>query len=234
MVLFSYVANRRIHTIDALLGGYHKYVQTDGLKGYKHLKNHIGCWVHAVRRFKQILKTNPKAENARRICKYAAKLYKIEEQERKHVLDNLITEEEFLVSRRIQAKSVIVDIKRFADSIREKYTKGSAMGKALNYLYEYWPTLTNYVDCYEASPSNNSAENAIRPFVCGRRGCLRIRSTEQMLQPSIIPSLKLLKPMGSTPMTTYGTSSNKDLCAVKQEIGMHCCLGILTVPSCRL
>ncbi len=171
-ILFTYVSNRRIKTIDSLLEGYQHYVQTDGLKGYKHLKNHLGCWVHAVRAMKQILKVNPKAEAARTICNYAAMLYIIEREERKKEAEQQLTKEQFLANRRKRAEKVIGKIKAYADAIRPKYTKGSAMGKALNYLYEYWPTLTRYLDCYEATPSNNLAENCIRPFALGRKSWL--------------------------------------------------------------
>lgn len=171
-ILFTYVSNRRIRTIDSLLEGYQHFVQTDGLKGYNHLSRHIGCWVHAVRQLKQILKVNPKAEAAQKLCNYAAMLYIIEREEREKAAEQQLTKEQFLANRRERAEGEIRKIKAYADSIRPNYTKGSAMGKALNYLYEYWPTLTRYLDCYEATPSNNLAENSIRPFVLGRKSWL--------------------------------------------------------------
>jgi len=172
VVLFNYVSNRRIETIDLLLEGYTHYVQTDGLKGYNHLDKHIGCWVHGVRAFKQILKVNKKAKDARKLCELAGKLYVIEREERKSVSEGVITEQQFMISRRERAEVIFTEIKEFADAIRQDYTSGSAMGKALTYLYNYWSVLISYLDCYEANPSNNVAENAIRPFVCGRKAWL--------------------------------------------------------------
>ncbi len=170
-ILFTYVSNRKIETIDSLLEGYAHYIQTDGLRGYNHLKNHIGCWVHAVRQFKQILKVNPKSETAQKICGYAAMLYVIEREEREKAEEQQLTQAQFLANRKERAEEEIRKIKAYADAVREKYTKGSAMGKALNYLYEYWPTLTRYLDCYEATPSNNFAlcavlENAQKLMRC--------------------------------------------------------------------
>lgn len=43
------------------------------------------------------------------------------------------------------------------------------MGKAINYLNTYWDTLIAYPNCFEATPDNNIAENAIRPFCVGRK-----------------------------------------------------------------
>ena len=171
-VLFSYVSNRRVETIDLLLKGYTNYVQTDGLKGYNHLDKHIGCWVHGVRAFKQILKVNKKAKDASKLCKLAGKLYVIEREERKRVSEGLITEQQFMISRRERAEVVFAEIKEFVDAIRPEYTSGSPMGKAVSYLYNYWSVLINYLNCYEATPSNNIAENSIRPFACGRRAWL--------------------------------------------------------------
>lgn len=49
---------------------------------------------------------------------------------------------------------------------------GTLLGKALHYLSSQWPKLVRYVD-YGAWPIDNSlCENAIRPFVVGRRNWL--------------------------------------------------------------
>jgi hypothetical protein len=37
---------------------------TDGLKGYLGVENHLNCWVHAVRGFKNIVKVEKKASGA--------------------------------------------------------------------------------------------------------------------------------------------------------------------------
>ena len=49
---------------------------------------------------------------------------------------------------------------------------GSLLGKALAYLKGQWPKLVRYVDNGIWPISNNSCENAIRPFVVGRKGWL--------------------------------------------------------------
>ena len=49
---------------------------------------------------------------------------------------------------------------------------GSAAGKALNYLNNEWDKLVAYLDDGRLEIDNNLAENAIRPFVIGRKNWL--------------------------------------------------------------
>ena len=48
----------------------------------------------------------------------------------------------------------------------------SATGKALNYLHNEWDKLVRYLDDGRLEIDNNGAENAIRPFVVGRKNWL--------------------------------------------------------------
>ena len=48
----------------------------------------------------------------------------------------------------------------------------STTGKALNYLHNEWDKLIRYLDDGRLEIDNNSAENAIRPFVLGRKNLL--------------------------------------------------------------
>ena len=48
----------------------------------------------------------------------------------------------------------------------------SLFGKALHYLHGQWPKLIRYLDDGAWPISNNPCENAIRPFVVGRRNWL--------------------------------------------------------------
>ena len=48
----------------------------------------------------------------------------------------------------------------------------SLLGKALHYLSEQWPKLVRFVEDGHYPLDNNAAENAIRPFVIGRKNWL--------------------------------------------------------------
>ena len=48
----------------------------------------------------------------------------------------------------------------------------SALGKAINYANKQWPKLTVYAEDGRLRMDNNLTENAIRPFVIGRKNFL--------------------------------------------------------------
>ncbi|MGI6467155.1 MAG: IS66 family transposase [Sphaerochaetaceae bacterium] len=168
LVLYTYLPNRRIETLQKQLEGFKGYVMTDGLKGYLHIEKHLNCWVHAQRQFKQILKVNPKASVAAKVVNIINELYTIEKQLRSSIKDR----DEFLTTRREKCELIFDKLKTFMQEQRVNYSSKSAMGRAFSYLETYWSSLVAYVDCYEASPHNNYAELAIRPFTIGRKNWL--------------------------------------------------------------
>jgi len=63
------------------------------------------------------------------------------------------------------------------------------LGKALGYLDKNWNKLTVYIEDGRLSIDNNGAENAIRPFVIGRKNGLfsapqRHQSQRGVIQPN--------------------------------------------------
>jgi hypothetical protein len=52
----------------------------------------------------------------------------------------------------------------------------SLIGKALGYLENQWPKLIRYLDDGRLRMDTNSVENAIRPFVIGRKAWLFSKS----------------------------------------------------------
>ncbi len=168
IVLYSYIRNRRKDTLASFTRNYTGYVMTDGLKGYFGIENHLNCWVHAQRGFKNIVKVNKKASGALKFIAVINRLFEIEKKTRRKHDDK----DQFLFERKQLALEVFDDLKALMDESRVKYSSRSPMGTAIEYLYTYWESLIRYVDCYEATPDNNSAENAIRPFVLGRKNWL--------------------------------------------------------------
>jgi transposase len=53
-----------------------------------------------------------------------------------------------------------------------------ALGKAVNYTLGQWEHITACIDCPDLTPDNNASENAIRPFVLGRKNWLFSGSPE--------------------------------------------------------
>lgn len=74
--------------------------------------------------------------------------------------------------RQRYSKRVLGHIEQLLVTHRDTVVPVSLLGKALYYLNGQWPKLIRYVDNGQWPISNNPCENAIRPFVVGRRGWL--------------------------------------------------------------
>jgi transposase len=46
------------------------------------------------------------------------------------------------------------------------------LGAAVSYTLKQWNKLVAYLECFQLTPDNNASENAIRPFVLGRKNWL--------------------------------------------------------------
>lgn len=171
LVACSYIQSRSKVT---LMDDYTRYgcsspVMTDGLKSYA-FEKHCNCWVHAVRKFKTILKDHEE-ENAKRIVLLFDKLYAIENEYRTELQEGHIDVSGFLSSRKEKSLKVMDQIFSFANSLRFKYPEG-AMSKGLNYILERQDSLPGYLDYVEGTPDNNASERIAKAFATGRKNWL--------------------------------------------------------------
>ena len=67
---------------------------------------------------------------------------------------------------------ILAEIKIWLDSSLPQVPPTSKTGQALSYLNNQWHKLIRYCDDGRLSIDNNACENAIRPFVIGRRNWL--------------------------------------------------------------
>ena len=157
-----------------LLAGFKGYLQTDGYDGYNavvaanHLI-HVGCMAHARRRFSDAVKAqgkNRKRGKAHRGLALIQKLYRIEKQTRQR------DPEQRHAHRLCHAKPVLEEMRGWLDRSLPQVPPTSATGKALHYLHNEWPKLIRYLEDGRLEIDNNAAENAIRPFVLGRKNWL--------------------------------------------------------------
>ena len=82
---------------------------------------------------------------------------------------NATTEERY--TRRLEQAKPVLDALLSWAYVRTAAPK-SALGKALTYLREQWPYLTNYLKDGRLEISNNRAERSIKPFVIDRKNFL--------------------------------------------------------------
>jgi transposase len=176
-IRYHYAPSRSKAVAKQLLTEYTGVVQTDGYNGYDFLDTqegviHAGCLAHVRRTFDEIRKARGKKHHktgsADVALNWIKQLYRIESEAKRQEL----TGDELLAERRGKAKPILDD---FHEWLREKATRAvpkSLLGKAVNYALGQWDRLVVYLDHAEMSPDNNLVENAIRPFVVGRKNWL--------------------------------------------------------------
>ena len=173
IVMYEYQPGRGAKHPKAFLTGYKGYIHTDGYAAYHDLGDDItvvGCMAHARRKFDEALKSLPKGKvkssSAYQGLAYCDLLFAIE----KGLAEKNATTEERYKERLEQAKPVLDAMFAWANS--RNIAPKSAQGKALHYLKEQWPYLTNYLKDGRLELSNNRAERSIKPFVIDRKNFL--------------------------------------------------------------
>jgi len=95
-------------------------------------------------------------------------LYAVESEARERKLDAEARRQ----LREAKARPVLARIETMLLVHLHAVVPNSLLGKALHYLSTQWPKLIRYVENGAWPIDNNLAENAIRPFVVGRRNWL--------------------------------------------------------------
>jgi hypothetical protein len=146
---------------------------TDDYAGYNAVAAQAGierlaCWAHARRKFIDAQKVQPKGKIGRAdmALNLINKLYGIE-RDLKEANDS-----ERLVARQQRSQPLLDQLKAWLDKTQPQVTAQNALGKAVNYLASNWSRLVRYVEGGHLPIDNNRAENAIRPFVIGRKNWL--------------------------------------------------------------
>ena len=181
VVLFDYDKSRGGAVAKRLLDGFEgRYVQSDGYAGYDAAVDtsrvtHIGCFDHARRKFVKAVKAIPKSKvkkGAPAKCVVALSkidaLYKVERQ--MEVLD--LSDDERRAYRHEHAVPRLNTLHEWLIKNESKIEKDSLTYKAVSYTLKQWTKLIAYCDHGQLRISNILAENAIRPFVVGRKAWL--------------------------------------------------------------
>lgn len=174
VVLYDYDPGRGAGVPKRLLEGFTGYLQTDGYDGYNAVVAvnglmHVGCMAHARRKFSEAVKAqgkNKKRGKAHQGLALIQRLYRVEKQARKWTPENRHTH------RQQHARPILDEIRTWLDKTLPQVLPTSATGKALNYLNNEWDKLIRYLEDGRLEIDNNGAENAIRPFVVGRKNWL--------------------------------------------------------------
>jgi len=175
VILFEYDPSRSHEVPLRLLDGYEGYLQSDGYRGYDTVSAklkliQLGCWDHCRRKFKEAqiaqLKITPDHSAADIALIKIGTLYEIEREIKDFPVADKFSQ------RQQRSLPVLHDLKIWGDKNLREFPKGSLISKALVYMNNQWLKLTRYCEDGALSISNILTENAIRPFVIGRKAWL--------------------------------------------------------------
>jgi transposase len=173
VILYKYHPTRSGEVVLSYLKGYEGFIQTDGYKGYAEVGSlpgivHVGCWAHVRRKFDEASKAVKKAGSAREALSKISRLYTVERELRELNL----ADAEFTQKRKQAVEPILAAFKTWLDKRSIQVAPSTLLGKALRYTQREWPKLVNYLLSPHLTPDNNLIENAIRPFVVGRKNWL--------------------------------------------------------------
>jgi len=176
VLIFQYHPTRSGQVPNEFLKDYAGYIQTDAYVGYDALGSrpeiyHVGCWSHARRKFVKVIKAGSgkgKKGHAEIAIEYIQKIYAVEKSARKEQL----TTDQIVALRQEKSKPILEEFKGWLNAPAGKTPPKGLSGKAVNYALKKWPRLVRNLENGYITPDNNMAENAIRPFVVGRKNWL--------------------------------------------------------------
>jgi transposase len=180
-LLYQYQRTRSGRVALEFLNDYHGYIQSDDFSGYDHLDQnsnivHLGCWAHARRKFVKVVKVRKKHRSKRDNPKsladealdYIGNLYQVEKDAKRRALDAV----QIYQLRQEKAKPQLDEFKSWLETKQSLTPPKGLLGRAISYTLTNWKKLVIYLEDGRLKPDNNLVENAIRPFVVGRKNWL--------------------------------------------------------------
>ena len=147
------------------------YLHSDGYSAYGVVATdpavigHAGCWAHVRRKFVEAAGGRHSGA-AQQMLAYIGQLYAVE-----HRLSQAEPLERH--AARLQHSRPILDaIQSWLEATVTRTPPKGLLGKAVGYALGQWPILTTFLQDGHLELDNNRAENAIRPFVIGRKNWL--------------------------------------------------------------
>ncbi len=173
VVLYDYDPSRSATVPTRLLEGFTGYLMTDGYDGYNAIERtdgieRLACWAHVRRRFVEAVRVQPKGKHGKadEAVSLIGKLYRIEREYKEATL------EDRHLARQSASVPVLAELHAWMLKHAPLVTPRSALGTALAYMGNLWPQLNRYTERGDLPIDNNRCENAIRPFVIGRKAWL--------------------------------------------------------------
>jgi transposase len=180
--IFEYQPDRSGKRPEAFLKGFSGCLVTDGYAGYNQVKGvtHCGCWAHARRKWREAMPDGATVKTSKAAVgyQYCTKLFSLEKKAP-------------IKDRKAYRRNVILPVleEYFCWLNTLEPEKGSKLEDAVRYSLNQKAQLMEFLDHGDVPISNNLAENAIRPFVVGRKNWLFCDSVKGAESSAIVYSL---------------------------------------------
>jgi transposase len=179
IILFDYDASRAGSVPKGLLEGYQGILLTDGYEAYEAVARtlrltHAGCFAHVRRKFDEARKAqnapNATHSHAQAALAFIRELYLVEQA----LWDSRapISAEHRLRVRAELSAPIMAKFRTWLEALAPQVLPQSPLGRAVRYTLGQWSKLIVFLSHGEVPLDNNRCENAIRPFVVGRKGWL--------------------------------------------------------------
>ncbi|HOV15397.1 MAG TPA: IS66 family transposase, partial [Spirochaetota bacterium] len=179
IILFHYDPGRSGDVPFQYLENYKGYIQTDGYEGYNKLASvpdivQAGCWAHVRRKFFDVIEPlkKQKYDKSESLAHEIMDLITILYDNERLARENNFTREELTNYRQEKSKPILDEIKNLLEINQDKVLPQSKLGIAVRYTLSRLDKLIKYIDDGLIPIDNNLVENAIRPFVIGRKNWL--------------------------------------------------------------
>lgn len=180
VVLYDYDPSRSGRVPERLFEGFQGVLQTDGYEGYTAVGQragivHAGCFAHARRKLDEALKGMRGKERKAASRKESVALHGLAWIQKLYAIEKSAKDATPEARQRIRderARPILASLRRWLDAALPRVAPQTLTGKALTYLDHQWPKLVRVFDDGRIPLDTNLVENAIRPFVVGRKNWL--------------------------------------------------------------
>ena len=192
ITIFDYQATRKTDHPENFLKDFSGILVTDGYQVYHTLEKKrdglkvAGCWIHAKRKFMEIVKAsgkNPSENIASEAVNRITEIIHMDNQ-----LDDL-TKAERKKQRQHDIKPKVDDFFEWAKSALSKLPAASATAKALQYCINQERYLRVFLKNANVPMNNNRAEQSIRPFTLGRKNWVTMYSQKGASASAVLYSI---------------------------------------------
>ncbi len=182
LIFYEYDPSRSGEVPKRLLRGFEGFLQTDGYEGYAALGRepgvvHVGCWAHTRRKFDEALRGQPKSKKkgAKQSAKQSKTRQALSQIQALYAIERTLKDvsaEERHAARQGRSKPITLKLRAWLDASMDSVPPQSLTGKAMTYTHRQWPKLVRVLEDGRIPLDTNRVENAIRPFVVGRKNWL--------------------------------------------------------------